>query len=237
MAMTELVDVTDQGYSDPSERDLVLIGAGTWTRSIVPLFDLESRLLQFYDEPRTPKEAWFGRPVSKNLLEVPYLLDPMVGPQRRKYNAPLGDPRQKRRLIQEIHKLESNPLFINLIWRDNVIVKTAQIGDGVMIQPTAKIYHKSIIGNHASICGDVNVGHDTKIGDYCTLSPYVLLCGGVDIRDGVFLGAGCKILPNITIGEGSILGAGAIVDKDVSPNSVCRMDKAAHVTRGLEDRW
>jgi acetyltransferase-like isoleucine patch superfamily enzyme len=40
------------------------------------------------------------------------------------------------------------------------------------------------------------------------------------IEKNCFIGAGSMILPGITIGEGSIVGAGAIVTKDVPPRSV-----------------
>lgn len=203
------LDTTNKTHRE--ERDIVLLGAGSWTRSIVPLFNLEHRLLQFYDDPTEPGETWFGRPVSKTFLGLN---------DRYKLNAPVGDPRHKRALIAEIKAQSSFHEFISLIWMDNIIVKTARLGEGLMIQPTAKIYHNAVIGNHVSICGDGNIGHDSKIGDYCTLGPYVLLCGGVTVQEGVFLGAGCKILPNVSIGEGAVIGAGAVVDRDVGPNNV-----------------
>ncbi len=40
------------------------------------------------------------------------------------------------------------------------------------------------------------------------------------IGDDVWLGAGVIVLPQITIGEGSIIGAGAVVTKDIPPHCV-----------------
>ncbi|RWR29825.1 hypothetical protein D2T29_13640 [Sinirhodobacter populi] len=42
----------------------------------------------------------------------------------------------------------------------------------------------------------------------------------VIIKDDVFIGRGATILPGVTIGPRAIVGAGAIVSKDVPPNSV-----------------
>ena len=42
----------------------------------------------------------------------------------------------------------------------------------------------------------------------------------ITIEDDVWLGAGVIVLPEITIGEGSIIGAGAVVTKDVPPHCV-----------------
>ncbi len=42
----------------------------------------------------------------------------------------------------------------------------------------------------------------------------------IKLEDDVWLGAGVIVLPQITIGEGSIIGAGAVVTKDIPPHSV-----------------
>lgn len=42
----------------------------------------------------------------------------------------------------------------------------------------------------------------------------------VNIRKGVWIGAGAIILPGVTIGEFSVVAAGAVVVKDVPPYSV-----------------
>jgi serine O-acetyltransferase len=42
----------------------------------------------------------------------------------------------------------------------------------------------------------------------------------ISIEDGVFVGAGAKILGNITIGKNAIIGANAVVTKNVSSDTV-----------------
>ena len=46
--------------------------------------------------------------------------------------------------------------------------------------------------------------------------PGSILGGKVNIKDFASIGAGAKILPNIKIGKGAIVGAGAVVTKDVN---------------------
>ena len=43
----------------------------------------------------------------------------------------------------------------------------------------------------------------------------VLTCKPIHIKKGAWIGAGASILPGVTIGENAIVGAGAIVTKDV----------------------
>ncbi len=42
----------------------------------------------------------------------------------------------------------------------------------------------------------------------------------VVIGDDVWIGGGCVILPGVTIGNNAVIGAGAVVTRDVPPNSV-----------------
>ena len=42
----------------------------------------------------------------------------------------------------------------------------------------------------------------------------------VRLRRGCYLGAGCVILPGVTVGERSVVGAGAVVTHDVEPETV-----------------
>ena len=42
----------------------------------------------------------------------------------------------------------------------------------------------------------------------------------VVIEDGVWVGARCVIMPGVTIGAGSVIGAMAVVEKDVPPNTL-----------------
>jgi len=50
--------------------------------------------------------------------------------------------------------------------------------------------------------------------------PSIESRGKVHIKHDVWIGAGCIILPNITIGEYSIIGAGSVVTRDVPPGSI-----------------
>ncbi len=43
---------------------------------------------------------------------------------------------------------------------------------------------------------------------------------GIAIENNCWLGSGVRILDGITIGQGSIIGAGAVVTKDIPPNSI-----------------
>jgi acetyltransferase-like isoleucine patch superfamily enzyme len=55
------------------------------------------------------------------------------------------------------------------------------------------------------------VEHDCLVGDHVHLSPGVLLGGGVTVHSFAHVGIGAIALPGSEIGEGAIVGAGAVV--------------------------
>ncbi len=95
---------------------------------------------------------------------------------------------------------------------------------GIEIHPGAKIGEGFFIDHGMGVV----IGETAEIGNNVTLYHGVTL-GGVSLEkgkrhptleDGVVVGAGAKILGNITIGEGSRVGANAVVVKSVPHDSV-----------------
>ena len=63
------------------------------------------------------------------------------------------------------------------------------------------------------------LGHDSKVGDWSTLSAQCDITGFVEVGESVFLGSGARIIPSKTIGSSSIIGAGSVVIRDVAPKT------------------
>lgn len=97
------------------------------------------------------------------------------------------------------------------------------VQDYVYIGPRNKLYGQGIIhiGSNSIIGPDVTIF--TSIHDYQEgYLPYGFqdIIKDVHIGDNVWIGASVIIMPGVHIGEGSVIGAGTIVTKDVLPLSV-----------------
>jgi maltose O-acetyltransferase len=59
----------------------------------------------------------------------------------------------------------------------------------------------------------------------------------VRLKKAVWIGYGALILPGVTIGEGAIVGAGAVVTKDVEPGAIVGGNPAHVIGVRKNDNW
>lgn len=102
------------------------------------------------------------------------------------------------------------------------------IGDNVCIQKDCHIgaINKIIIGNNVLLASKVYISdhsHGEVTKDALVVPPAqrkLFSKGPIVIEDNVWLGEGVVVLPNVTIGENSIVGANSVVTKSIPRNSV-----------------
>lgn len=78
--------------------------------------------------------------------------------------------------------------------------------------------------------GGIKIGDDCLIGHNCTICTVNhskdperrgdMTCASVTIGDKVWIGANVTILPGVSIGDGSIIAAGAVVNKNVQAGTI-----------------
>jgi acetyltransferase-like isoleucine patch superfamily enzyme len=99
-----------------------------------------------------------------------------------------------------------------------------EIGDYCYINPSTILYgHGGLkIGNNVLVAAQTIVIPANHI--FTNKNQLIRLQGdtkqGIVIEDDVWIGCGCKILDGVTIGKGSVIGAGSVVTKDVEQYSV-----------------
>lgn len=126
----------------------------------------------------------------------------------------IADTAVRRKIYSDLRP--KSFIFPNVINPAAVISKFARIGHGNIIFPGAVIDPAAIVGNFIVINKNSSVGHDTVLEDFVTITPNCTLSGPV--AGGVFIGMGARILPGTRVGENSIIGAGAVVNKSIPAN-------------------
>lgn len=100
------------------------------------------------------------------------------------------------------------------------IGKKVYIGERVIIIDKLSDKNNLIIGDRVSIApGSIFVTSSDP--NFSRIGPYVKTVNGkIVIEDDAWIGAGAIILPDIKVGTGAIVGAGAVVTKNIEPYSI-----------------
>ena len=110
-----------------------------------------------------------------------------------------------------------------------------KIGTFVEIQKGSKIGRRCKVSSHTFICEGVTIEDEVFIGHGVTFTndtyPRATTGGALQtasdwrveptlVKKGASIGSGATILCNIVIGERAIVGAGAVVTKNVPPGAI-----------------
>ena len=116
------------------------------------------------------------------------------------------------------------------VWHFAYVGDNTVIGDNVKIGSLAHVDYDVKIGNDTMIEGLAYIPPLSRIGNNVFIGPSVSLTNdpfppsekliGVTINDNVVIGSRAVIKAGITIGENSVVAMGAVVTKDVPPNTV-----------------
>jgi acetyltransferase-like isoleucine patch superfamily enzyme len=136
---------------------------------------------------------------------------------RHKENLLIG---AKNRILQHIARFAPGGMKLRVLlhrWR------------GVTIGSDVWIGYDSIL--------ETSYPHFISIGNRVTISVRAMIIAhyhelrGVNIEDDVFIGPGVIILPNVTIGQGSVVSAGSVVTTSVPAMSMVQGNPARPIAK------
>lgn len=94
---------------------------------------------------------------------------------------------------------------------DNLVLDIGEIGGGIMFHHAFSTYlNAEYIGKGCTFRNNTTLGNKTKNGE--VHRPY--------LEENVFVGPNVVVIGRVRIGKGAVIGAGAVVTKDVPPYAV-----------------
>lgn len=195
-----------------------IYGAGGCGRGIMPLAreQFETAQLVFIDDglagqsvnghPVWPLERFLGEPADQ-----------------RSACLAIADSRIREQLYQRC--VEKGVEIAGVRAANCVEMDDVEIGEGALVSPFVTFTSNVRIGRcfHANLYSYVE--HDCRIGDFVTFAPKVCCNGNVHVHDHAYIGTGALLRQGspekpLVIGEGAIVGMGAVVTKDVPAGAV-----------------
>lgn len=195
-------------------KDLIIVCAGDFGREIVNIVSRINlvlptwNLLGFVDDTPDKINAFIdGIPV---LGDIQWL---ETYPKNVYAVCSLGQSKSRRAVVSKF----KSPFihWATLIDPDAKLYNNATVGDGSIICGGSILAINTHVGNHVLVNLNCTLGHDDVVSDYCVINPGVNVSGNVMLGKCVDLGTGSKIIQRHIICENTVIGAGAVVVKDI----------------------
>src|SRR3989344_194345 len=196
-----------------------VVGAGGFGREVIPLVSQtlgttsQDDLKIIFVDDNAQEDTINGYRV----VDVEFFLN-MEG--EKFFNITIANSKVRQTISERLISKGAIPFTISAPNAVNIIHNT--IGEGAVFCPFTTVTSNAKIGKffHANIYS--YVAHDCVIGDFVTFAPNVQCNGSVVIEDHAYIGTGAMIRQGtperpIVIGEGAIVGMGAVVTKSVAP--------------------
>ena len=191
---------------------LIIFGSGPHAQEMAEIVALINRVAPTWDLlgflVAGAQAEWVGKDLSGGTVlgtfdDVNRFPDVLFAPE---YNAtPCGFPRER---------------LTSLVAPNVFVSTTARIGRGSIIYPNSYVGLNAVVGDCCFVLSGSIINHDDVLEDHVTLASGVHIAGEVRVASGCYLGQSCTIRQKLFIGKDSLIGMGAVVTKDVLPNSV-----------------
>lgn len=195
-------------------KDLVIVGAGGFGRETALMVDqMQSwNLVGFYDDGLQPGTMVNDQAVIGNinkLNDVTHDLAVVIA---------IADPSIRQKIA---NSLKNEKLYFPTLFHPTVIAgHTAnKFGKGCIITAGVILTTGITLGDFVIVNLATTIGHDVFIDHYTSIMPQCSISGSVKLGERCFVGSGSRILQGISIGDDSIVGAGAVVTKSFEANS------------------
>lgn len=148
----------------------------------------------------------------------------------------LGNPRSRLTLSRQARELGFE--LANLVHPSATVMPSAKLGGGVLVAPRAVVNSEAEVAEACLINTGAIVEHDCVLEPGVQAAPGAVIGGRVRLGRGAFVCMSATLLPRVSVGEYSVVSAGAVVTRDVPAGTVVRGAPAVAVgVAGEQFEW
>ncbi len=151
--------------------------------------------------------------VSDNLVNEMTLPISSFDPDKYMAMIAISNPILRRKIINQ---LPSSTKYFSFIHPTSLILGDVKIGEGSFIGALSILTIDIEIGNHAILNRCVQIGHNSRIGDFFSAMPGSVVSGNCHIGTDVYLGTNSSVREKITICDSVIIGLSSGVVKNIT---------------------
>jgi sugar O-acyltransferase (sialic acid O-acetyltransferase NeuD family) len=162
------------------------------------------------DNPNLAGQSFFELPV---LGSTDWAIDNL--PKNVAIVSSIGNTSKKDSVMKRF--ADAGFQFFTVVHPSAIVGPECVIGIGTVIGPGVVITANVKIGEHCFINVGTTISHDVIIGPCTTLNQGVRIAGSVRLGRGVYLGASATILHSMEVGDFAVIGASAMVNRNIPP--------------------
>lgn len=193
---------------------IVVIGAGGHAKVVMDAIERQGmyRIVGLIDDFLPAGQQIYGYPLlgtSTNLPEIARNLNISAG------FVAVGDNWTRHNVVTQVIALLPDFSFISVIHPGAQIGRGVEVGRGTVIMTGGVVNSDSRVGDFCILNTTASFDHDSVMEDYSSLAPGVITGGNVHIGEFSAVGLGANVLEGRKIGKQTVVGAGALVVKDL----------------------
>ncbi|MFC1976397.1 acetyltransferase [Chloroflexota bacterium] len=193
---------------------VLIIGAGGHGQVVVDIFltrlkngNIQTQPVGFLDDNiALQQQIFLGLPVLGAVTQLSEITHDAV-------IVTIGNNRTRQKISHRLHHQDEQ--FATAIHPTATIGAEVKIGVGTMICAGVIINPGAHIGRGVILNTGCTIDHHNRIDDYVHIGPGVHMGGDVEIGEGALIGIGATVMPQRRVGAWSVVGAGAVVTKDI----------------------
>ena len=191
------------------KKKLLIIGASGHGKVVADIaLQMEKwQSISFLDDDDTIKETMGIEVIGKAVEAINYIseFDIFVA---------IGNNKTREKIQNDLET--SGAGIPTLIHPSAIIGRQVELEYGTVVMAGVVINCCTKIGKGCIVNTGSTLDHDNVIEDYVHISPGVHLAGTVKVGKGTWLGIGSVVSNNLNITSGCLIGAGAVVVRDIN---------------------
>jgi sugar O-acyltransferase (sialic acid O-acetyltransferase NeuD family) len=217
-------------------RDIILWGASGQARVLREFVETgERKIIAVFDNNREVDPPFPDIPLFYGRDGFESWLGEQRGRKRLGCLAAIGGSRGRDRSVIQAY-LESFGIVSPVVVHPRAFVaRDAVIGDGSQILSQCAVCAGTTLGRSCIVNTGATVDHECRLGDGVHIGPGAHLASSVVVEDFATVFSGGVVIPGILIGRHAIVGAGAVVTRNVTPFSVVAGNPARVIKTVQED--
>jgi sugar O-acyltransferase (sialic acid O-acetyltransferase NeuD family) len=126
----------------------------------------------------------------------------------------LGDNFLRGSTVSQLQIQNPGYRFPSLVHPSATVSHGAQLGDGVLVFPGARVGACTEIGNFVVLNTNASVDHDSKVEDFASLAPGAVTGGNVFVGERSAILISASVSHGVKIGRDTLIAANSFLKQD-----------------------